>query len=58
MQRNMDEALDMIERAVAGRPNSGYITDSLGWALYRLGRYSEAVGHMERAWNCNPSTRS
>ncbi|MDU8943671.1 tetratricopeptide repeat protein [Ovoidimarina sediminis] len=49
MQTNMDEALDMIERAVAGRPNSGYITDSLGWALYRLGRYDEAVGHMERA---------
>ncbi|MEM9344330.1 MAG: tetratricopeptide repeat protein [Pseudomonadota bacterium] len=49
MQTNMDEALDMIERAVAERPNSGYITDSLGWALYRLGQYEEAVGHMERA---------
>ena len=49
MQINLDEALDMIERAVAGRPNSGYITDSLGWVLYRLGRYEEAVGHMERA---------
>ena len=44
-----EEALDMIERAVAERPNSGYIVDSLGWALYRLGRYDEAVGHMERA---------
>lgn len=46
---NLDEALDMIERAVAGEPESGYITDSLGWALYRLGRYEEAVEHMERA---------
>ncbi|MGV6803497.1 MAG: tetratricopeptide repeat protein [Ruegeria sp.] len=45
----LDEALDMIERAVAVRPDSGYIVDSLGWVLFRLGRYDEAVDHMERA---------
>jgi tetratricopeptide (TPR) repeat protein len=45
----LDEALDMIERAVAARPDDGYITDSLGWVLYRLGRYDEAVAPMERA---------
>jgi len=45
----LDEALDMIERAVAARPDSGYIVDSLGWVLYRLGRYEDAVSHMERA---------
>jgi len=50
----LDEALDMIERAVAAEPNSGYITDSLGWVLYRLGRYDEAVGHMERAAELMP----
>ena len=49
MQENLDEALDLIERAVAQRPDSGYIVDSLGWGLYRLGRYQEAVEHMERA---------
>lgn len=54
MQTNLDEALSMIERAVAGQPNSGYITDSLGWVLYRLGRYEEAVGHMERAVELMP----
>ena len=48
-RENLDEALDMIERAVAAEPESGYITDSLGWALYRLGRYEEAVEPMERA---------
>ncbi len=48
-QSNLDEALDMIQRAVAARPDSGYIVDSLGWVLYRLGRYDEAVGHMEQA---------
>ncbi|MBD3679713.1 MAG: tetratricopeptide repeat protein [Rhodobacteraceae bacterium] len=54
MQENMDEALNMIERAVAARPNDGYITDSLGWVLYRLGRYDEAVGHMEHAAELMP----
>ncbi len=44
-----DEALEMIERAAAARPDSGYIIDSLGWALFKLGRYQEAVPHMERA---------
>ena len=47
--RKLDEALDMIERAVAASPNSGYIVDSLGWVYYRLGRYDEAVIQMERA---------
>ena len=51
---NLDEALDMIERAVAARPDSGYIVDSLGWVLYRLGRYEEAVEHMERAAELEP----
>lgn len=45
----LDEALGLIEQAVAASPDSGYIIDSLGWALYRLGRYDEAVPHMERA---------
>jgi tetratricopeptide (TPR) repeat protein len=53
-QIKLDEALDMIERAVAARPDSGYIVDSLGWVLYRLGRYDEAVGHMERATELMP----
>lgn len=48
-RQNLDEALDMIQRAVAARPESGYIIDSLGWAYFRLGRYEEAVVQMERA---------
>jgi tetratricopeptide (TPR) repeat protein len=45
----LDEALEMIETAVAERPDSGYITDSLAWVFYRLGRYEEAVAPMEKA---------
>jgi tetratricopeptide (TPR) repeat protein len=49
MDTNLDEALDMIQQAVAAQPGSGYITDSLGWAYYRLGQYDEAVVELERA---------
>lgn len=53
-QIKLDEALEMIERAVAVRPDSGYIVDSLGWVLFRLGRYEEAVPHMEHAAELMP----
>lgn len=46
---NIDEAVDMIQKAVSQRPDDGYIVDSLGWAYYRLGRYDEAVEELERA---------
>lgn len=49
MNRNIDEALAMIEKAVAQRPDDGYIVDSLAWGLFLTGRYDEALGHMERA---------
>ncbi|MBA3324634.1 MAG: tetratricopeptide repeat protein [Rhodobacteraceae bacterium] len=53
-RRDLDEALGMIERAVAGQPDDGYIIDSLGWVLYRLDRYEEALPHMLRAAELEP----
>lgn len=53
--RNLDEALDMIQRAVAAQPDSGYIVDSLGWVLYRLGHFEDAVAPMERAVELLPN---
>lgn len=46
---DLDEALAMIERAVAAEPDNGYYIDSLAWALFRMGRYEEALPPMERA---------
>ncbi|MCO5092370.1 tetratricopeptide repeat protein [Bosea sp. (in: a-proteobacteria)] len=51
----LDEALDMLRRAVELRPRDGYIIDSLGWAYYRLGRYEEAARAIERAMEMRPS---
>ena len=46
---NIDKAKKMLERAVELRPYDGYIIDSLGWALYRLGDMPKAVEYLEKA---------
>jgi len=51
---NMDEALQMIETAVAAEPQNGAIVDSLGWVLFQQGNYEEAVGHLETAASLMP----
>jgi tetratricopeptide (TPR) repeat protein len=45
----LNSGLKMIEKAVALRPEDGYIVDSLGWAHYRLGDYASAVEYLEKA---------
>ncbi|MEQ8347118.1 MAG: tetratricopeptide repeat protein [Sneathiellaceae bacterium] len=51
----LNEARDMIARAVKARPDDGYIVDSLGWALYRLGDFEGSVHQLERAVELSPS---
>jgi tetratricopeptide (TPR) repeat protein len=47
--RNIPEALTMLEKARALRPYDGYIVDSVGWAYYQLGRYDDAAKTLEAA---------
>lgn len=53
-QEKIDEALTLIERAAAERPDTGFIIDSLGWVLYRRGEFEQAVTHLERASELEP----
>lgn len=53
---NLEEAFDMIRRAVALQPNSGAIVDSLGWAHYKLGEYEKARVQLEKAVELSPSS--
>lgn len=52
---HLDEAFKMLRRAVALRPEDGYIVDSLGWAHFRLGEDEDAVKELERAVTLKPS---
>ena len=51
---HLERAQKMIERAVELRPNDGYVVDSLGWVLYRLGKFAGAVRELERAIELRP----
>ena len=51
---NIEKAMDLIERAVALQPESGFIVDSLGWAQFKLGRYEEATATLENAVELAP----
>lgn len=44
------EALELIDRARVAEPDSGAITDSYGWVLYRLGRNADALVELRRAF--------
>ncbi|ACG77772.1 TPR domain protein [Phenylobacterium zucineum HLK1] len=45
----LEEAMAMVEKAVASNPRSGAMIDSLGWAHYRMGDYKAAVEKLEQA---------
>ena len=52
----LPEAFAMIEAALNARPESGAITDSLGWAYYQQGDYERAVRLLEEAVALDPGS--
>jgi tetratricopeptide (TPR) repeat protein len=49
-----EEALALLERAIAADPEDPAIIDSLAWAQFKLGRYEEALANLERAYAVFP----
>jgi tetratricopeptide (TPR) repeat protein len=43
------EALELIQKALTQNPDDYYILDSMGWVLYRLGKYPQAIEHLRKA---------
>lgn len=52
---NQAAALRLIQQAVDLSPDDGFIIDSLGWALFKQGRFDEAVNQLERAIQLEPA---
>lgn len=50
----LEEARRLISEAVEQMPDNGAFVDSLGWVLYRLGEFDEAVTQMELAIKLEP----
>lgn len=45
----LEYARDLIERAVSKEPDNAAFLDSYGWVFYRLGKFEEALPHLQRA---------
>lgn len=43
------EAQGLIKQALELRPNAYHILDSMGWVLYRLGQYDQALEYLNKA---------
>jgi len=45
-----EEAVELLERAIAISPDDPAIIDSLAWAQYKLGNYEDALANLRRAY--------
>ncbi len=43
MDKNLDEAMELVERALEIRPGNGAYLDSLGWVQYKKKKYKKAL---------------
>ena len=48
------EARELIEKALKLAPRDHFIIDSMGWVLYRLGEYAEALKYLRQAYASRP----
>ena len=53
--KNIGQALEMLKKANNLKKNDGYITDSLGWALYKLEKFLEAKKYLRMAVTIMPT---
>ena len=54
---NPSEALRFAQTAKELAPEDAAIDDTIGWTYYRMGRYGDAVRHLEQAVKLGPNAR-
>lgn len=47
--RDLPRALELITKALALKPDSGYIIDSLAWTLHKMGQHDKAMAEIAKA---------
>ena len=52
--KNIQEALDLLEKAIEIEPSDGYIIDSLGWAYFLVDDIDKSVYFLEKAVSLLP----
>ena len=51
---NLDEAAELIEKALAIKPGDGFYLDSLGWVYHQKGQYEKADEYLRAALKAEP----
>jgi len=46
---HLEKAFEYIKKAVELMPDDGYVRDSLGWVLYKMGETEQAIVELEKA---------
>jgi len=51
---NVDEGLELVQKALEDNPDDWNYLDTKGWGLYKLGSYEEALKVLKDAWDLRP----
>lgn len=51
MGENLDEAEKLVRRALEFKDDDAYVRDTLGWVLYKQGKFEDAVRELEKAYS-------
>ncbi|HIJ14769.1 MAG: hypothetical protein A2X03_11620 [Bacteroidetes bacterium GWA2_40_15] len=52
--RNINEGMELIEKALTLDLDEWYYADCKGWGLYKLGKYEEALEFLQKSWELKP----
>ena len=52
--RNVEEGLELVDKALESDPDNYIFLDTKGWGLYKQGEYREALEVLERSWDLKP----
>ena len=50
----LETALEYITKALQNKPDDGFILDSLGWVLFKMGRPDEALVKLKKSREIEP----
>jgi len=55
--RNIDEGLRLVDKALELKPDFYWYLDAKGWGLYKQGKFDEALKYIEKCLDLSPSYR-
>jgi tetratricopeptide (TPR) repeat protein/TolB-like protein len=53
--RNIDEGLELVNKALIKIPNDFNMLDTKGWGLYKHGKFEEALNYIQKSYDLCPS---